>query len=545
MGIKVSYFWKAYPENKVLCESFDPCFCGYILFFPIGSAEFRSEDVISSEIEDDNFDFRFSGTGFHEGFLEDEKIGDKIAEKVSSKSENENIEVIVRLEPAEPENLALFGDEGRVAPDVAASSLENISSKRQRPIKNFLNRNPQGDILNTFWIANAVLAEVKIKHLENVLRVPYVEKVHSNFEVSLDEVKSIESSYPISSTIEGSEFSEVTWGLERIGAPEVWAVGYDGSGVRVAVSDSGVDVDHPDLRGKLYTEDSTDQYYPGGWIEFDRNGEIVEDSVPHDANGHGTHVSGTIVGANASGEHIGMAPGAELMHALVIPDGEGTFAQTLAGLEWKMDPYDRHGNPAGRPADVANISWGVEEYRSRWEEPIRNLISAGVIPVVSIGNEGEGSVKSPGAIYEALAVGALNRDDEVPDFSGGDIVQDNRSDTPDEYIKPDFSAPGATIKSALPGGEWEYKSGTSMAAPHVSGAISLILEARPSLSADQIRKLLSEFSEYRSAGRSIPDGEEKNTRYGFGIINFRDSLGVEFSNIRVVPSEVYVGSNVI
>src|SRR5690606_29605947 len=136
----------------------------------------------------------------------------------------------------------------------------------------------------------------------------------------------------------------------------------------------------------------------------------------------------------------------------------GDFAYVLAGMQWAAAPYDQHGNPAGRPADVVTMSFGevgiVEEYIA----PIRNLVAAGIVPVVAIGNDcGFGNTASPGNVYESLAVGATDPADDVASFScGGTIGRDQWSQPPPEwpesYVKPDLSAPGVDVYSAVPGG---------------------------------------------------------------------------------------------
>src|SRR5699024_7773535 len=124
-----------------------------------------------------------------------------------------------------------------------------------------------------------------------------------------------------------------TWGVDRIGAHQVWdKLGLDGSGARVGVLDTGVDITHPALDGMLATDDPSDPAYPGGWMEFDAVGTLAA-SEPHDSADHGTHVSGTVAGGDDSGVAIGVAPGGELMHGLVIPEGSGDFIQVAAGMQ--------------------------------------------------------------------------------------------------------------------------------------------------------------------------------------------------------------------
>ncbi|MFW6064758.1 MAG: GLUG motif-containing protein [Candidatus Natronoplasma sp.] len=503
--------------------------------------------------QDEDIEFRHKDTQ-DKNSQKEEVIGKNAQDKISSRSKDDLIEVMIRLTPHSFEDQTMIENPiSKVNTGQATAKLKDHTERKQSEVIDFLNRG-NGEVINTFWIANAILAEVEVRALDELRDFEQIWKVHENFEINIQGVENLDSTDPqieekaemferpyefddeITQEIQKIDFdttdsssNDVTWGLDRINVTEVWDQGPDGSGVRVAVSDTGVDMNHPDLEGKMVTVDENNPHYPGGWIEFDRNGEIVEDSTPHDTHGHGTHTLGTVLGGNESGTHIGVAPGAKLMHALAMPDGGGSLGQLLAGMEWKVEPHDRKGVPlhekyGGQVEDyrahIASMSWGVEGYFPGFEEPIMNMMNAGVVPVVSIGNSGEGTVGSPGAIYEAFGIGASNKYDDIANFSSGAIVEDDRADTPDEYVKPDFAAPGVEVKSSVPGGEWETYSGTSMAAPHIAGTIALMLH--PRLSIGEVYDKLKESAEYSEAGDDL--GEEKNTRYGHGIINAEEAV---------------------
>ena len=399
--------------------------------------------------------------------------------------------------------------------DTTADVLRARATRVQERVLEFLRAEKDAVTLNTFWLINAILANVTIDTLYELTYLKEVEEVFENFEVTIPEPKS-----------EGEiGSSNVTWGLDRINAPEAWALGFNGSGIRVCVLDTGVDISHPDLEEKMWTDNASDPAFSGGWIEFDWSGNVVMDSTPHDTHGHGTHTSGTVLGGNASGVAIGVAPSAWLMHGLVLPYGSGSFTQCIAGMQWAVNPFDQYGNPAGESAHVVSMSWGANGYYDEMIEPIQNMREAGVVPVAAVGNSGEDSSTSPGNIYESFGIGAIDSHDDVASWSSGQVV-DWPASYLEPYVKPDFSAPGVYIYSSLPSGEWEYWSGTSMATPHVAGAVALMLQANPSMTVGNVYDLL---------GITVEDLGDvgQDTRYGWGVIDAYEAVELAFLNCGV------------
>ncbi|GGL20320.1 hypothetical protein Sme01_73370 [Sphaerisporangium melleum] len=416
------------------------------------------------------------------------------------------------------EAVVVLGARPEVAPDSTGPAevredLAESAAASQAPVVSLVKS--QGDeVVNTFWLKNMVLVRAKPATLRQIASLAPVERVIPNFELKAPEGK------PEAASAKALRAAASTWGVTKIGADRVRSErGLTGDGVRVAVLDTGVDISHPDLAGKLVTADAADPAYPGGWIEFGPDGRPVP-STPHDSAYHGTHVAGTIAGGDASGTQIGVAPGADLMAGLVIPGGRGSLAQVIAGMEWAVAPYDAQGRPAGKPANVVSMSLGGDGYSDEMVEPARNIYRAGAFPAFAIGNDcAPGGSASPGNIYEAVAVGATDGNDDVADFSCGGVV--NRDDWvsapaewPDSYIVPDVSAPGVDVLSAMPDGEYAMLSGTSMATPHVSGTIALMMQARPGLGVDEALDILegTSFSDTRY-------GALPNDRFGAGRID--------------------------
>ena len=374
-------------------------------------------------------------------------------------------------------------------------------------------------VVNNFWLTNSVLVDMPTDQLDGLASIPRVERVFENFAVTAPEPLQFE---PLDS--QPQTVGNVTWGLDKIGVPDVWALGYNGTGIRVAVLDTGVDMTHPDLAGRMYTINATDPTYPGGWIAFNGTGHALN-TTPYDSGFHGTHTSGTVLGGNTpviEGENIaiGVAPGARLMHAKVLEAGEGgTFAQVIAGMQWAVLPFDWEETVYGDPAHVINMSLGAEGFHHEFFiDPIESSRAAGIPVIAAIGNEGEGTSGSPGNIKEAFGIGATDEYDEVAAFSGGRVI--DRPEYPEPYIKPDFSAPGVSVLSALslwyePPYRWAWVSGTSMAAPHVAGTVALMLQADPTLTVDAIYVILENtgvwYDQY--------DHARPCTRYGYGRID--------------------------
>lgn len=434
-------------------------------------------------------------------------------ERLVAETDSGRVQALMRLE----ETADLRGTAGREA---VIAELKSVAAASQARVEEQIERRVDelggARVLNSFWLANMMLIDFAPEQqaLDALATLDGVAQLTPNFEETVPEATPADSTEP-------SIVDDRTWGVDRIGAHDAWAdLGIDGSGVRVAVIDTGVDIEHPDLAGKMVTDDASDPHYPGGWIEFDGNGDPV-DSEPHDSHYHGTHVSGTALGGDTSGVAIGVAPGADLMHANVLPGGGGTIAQVIAGMEWTAEPHDRNGDPAGEPADVVNMSLGGAGCRDIYIDPVRNLRAAGIFLATSSGNDGAGNNNSPGDIYDANMIGATNEADDVASFSSGNEIDtstcwsDAPDDWPETYITPDISAPGEDVYSADSGGGYRRLNGTSMASPHAAGTAALMVQAAPELGVGDILDVLIDTSFWEDRYADSPP----DIRYGHGRID--------------------------
>ncbi|MEM5822819.1 MAG: S8 family serine peptidase, partial [Ignisphaera sp.] len=440
---------------------------------------------------------------------------------------NRLVEVVIRIKPL-PTSIAQTVS-GRYS--LAISALKSWAEISQKPIIDLIT-SIGGKVVNTFWLDNVILALVPGEAIPKIASSQDVVRIFRNFEVRVIEPI---SKAPIDPMELEKDQQVSSWGVFKIRAHEAWALGYTGQGIRIAVLDTGVDITHPALAGKMLTVIPGDPYYPGGWMAFDSAGNPYR-TTPYDTYGHGTHCSGTALGGDTTSILIGVAPGATLMHGLVLPGGSGTFAQVLAGMQWTVEPYylDAAGNRiyTGLPAHVVSMSFGASEYYGNDLLPaIQAMLLANIIPVAAIGNGGPGTTSNPGNIWGVFGIGATDINDAVASWSSGKVVTWPSPpptwpffDTyPSTYIKPDFSAPGVSITSSVPGGGYEAWSGTSMATPHVSGLVALMLQAAEWFNYDvpdipeKLYLILNETSiDFGTPGQ--------DTRYGWGRVDAYEAV---------------------
>lgn len=279
--------------------------------------------------------------------------------------------------------------------------------------------------------------------------------------------------------------TSVTWGISALEADKAWAQGYTGKNVLVGHLDTGIDGKHPTLK-KAIAE----------FAEFDFSGAIVKPTPPaHDSDEHGTHTAATIAGrpVKVSGKtvHVGVAPDAKLISALVIEGGDAV-ARVLAGMNWIV----------GKKARVLSMSLGFRGYTEAFRPVTQILRQRGVLPVFAAGNEGPGTSRSPGNYPEALSVGAVGQNGLVANFSSS-----QRFLRPDDPLVPDIIGPGVDVISAKTGGGFQSMDGTSMATPHIAGLAALLFQKKPSATVDEVEAAI-----YGSCVRLPSQPEERANR---------------------------------
>ncbi|MFN8847542.1 MAG: S8 family peptidase [Bdellovibrionales bacterium] len=330
----------------------------------------------------------------------------------------------------------------------------------------------------SLWILNSTILEADSQVAREVQNLPYVRKVFL-----LD--RRAELIQPAPGQQLAQDTSDFTYGLIKIGVPDVrnQFPQISGANVRVGILDTGIDANHPDLKGKVVMYRN---FMDGGGQN------------PMDDHGHGTHVAGTIAGGNASGRSIGVAPQSKLYIGRIIGrSGAATEANILLSLQWMADP---DGNPETQDAvHVVSNSWGFGgafNSRDPQDDPhcavLNRLRVMNVLPVFAAGNEGPSaaSLRVPGACPDSFTVGATDAKDSIARFSSRGPAKWKTVELP----KPDITAPGVNTISAKPGGGYQPMSGTSMATPHVAGVVALIKQARPQLNQAQIQEVIQRTS---------------------------------------------------
>ncbi len=249
---------------------------------------------------------------------------------------------------------------------------------------------------------------------------------------------------------------ETPWGIARVNAAAAWGT-TRGQGVKVAVIDTGIDMDHPDLKANVV----------GGWNAITK----TEGNTFKDDNGHGTHVSGTIAALDDQNGVVGVAPAVSLYGVKVLDaGGSGTFSDVIAGMDWAVT----------NKMQVVNMSLGASKGNDSLKAAVENMAKAGVVLAAAAGNSGR-AVGFPAAYPQTLCIAAMDVQNRVAYFSS-------------RGPEVDFIAPGVDVKSTYMGGGYSDLDGTSMATPHMAGLAALAIGAKGFTDPEAVRAFLKAAS---------------------------------------------------
>ena len=414
--------------------------------------------------------------------------------------------------------------------------LQGAATKNQHRVRKFLNS--RNISFQSFVLANAIFLKGDLNLIKSLAGFDEVKKLINNPTVRLDA-----PFFDAEANSRGPQ--TVEWGIEMIGADQVWDMGYRGEGVTVAGEDTGYEWEHPALKHAYRGWDGNTANHNFNWHDAIHEINLNNDSIadpslndcgldspfPCDDNNHGTLTMGIIVGEDGENQ-IGVAPAAKWMACRNMERGAGTPATYIECFEFFLAPTDLNNenpDPAKAP-HVINNSWLCPESEGcnsdNWEMMemvINNLKAAGIVVVASAGNAGPNcsTVYAPAAMFDnSFTIGSTKSNDEISGFSSRGPVAVDASGR----LKPNVVAPGSNIRSSIRNGNYASGSGTSLSGPHVAGLVALMISANPELAGnvEQIESIIENTAIPKMSTDTcgnIPGSEIPNHTYGFGRID--------------------------
>jgi serine protease AprX len=390
----------------------------------------------------------------------------------------------------------------------------------------------------SFYIVNAILVKGTRQTAAVLAARPDVARIEGNPHIQnhLPQPEAVEESPPQSAS--GARPAAIEPGIQYTHAPDVWNLGFTGEGIVVAGADTGIRWTHNALKPHYRGWDGQNADHDYNWHDsiHDSVGNPCGNDSPEPCDDffHGTHTIGTAVGDDGAGNQIGMAPGAQWIGCRNMDQGNGTPARYIECMQWFLAPTRIDGSdpdPTKAP-DITNNSWECTPSEGCSFDTLQAAVeaqaAAGIMMVSAAQNSGSGcsTVQNPPGIYEATySIGALNTGtDSIASFSSrGPVTADGSG-----RIKPDITAPGTNTRSATNDCDSCYgtASGTSMATPHIAGAMALLWNAIPSLrhQLTDSRDALNN-SAVHIADTQCGDAGPPNNVYGWGRVNILAAVG--------------------
>ncbi len=425
------------------------------------------------------------------------KIAPKVRTALAGLKNGEMMTVIVILkEQADVSNIA--DPDRAIRLQKVIQSRQSTAETTQAALRDWIEaRRLEGSVASVtyFWILNGLTITATQDVILELAARPEV--------LSLTPNEMFQAPAPPSSHSPFSPLSAEP-NLTLSNVPAMWGLNFRGQGVVVASMDTGVDINHPDLAAR----------WRGGtnsW--FDPYGE--HPTVPADVKGHGTWTMGVIVGGDAGGSAVGVAPDAKWIAVKIFNDfGLASVEAIHKSFQWLLDP---DGNPNTPDAPhVVNNSWAfqIAGCDLEFQLDLQALRAAGILSVFAAGNTGPGgsTSTSPANYPEAFAVGAMDNSGLI--YSGSARGPSACGEAP--TIFPELVAPGVNVRTTDLFGGYVQATGTSLAAPHVAGALALLLSAYPDLTATEQEDAL--INGARDLGPIGPDNA-----YGYGRLDVLES----------------------
>lgn len=430
-----------------------------------------------------------------------EKIGVLLQDELVRAGAGEKIPIIVRMKDQMP--VSPLSTQARKRGPLRTQARSNLiralksrATQSNKPLQTLL-QNHGITKAQQLWLINGMAFEATPSQIDEISGMADVASIVVDQAIKLPRVMTPQASTPVEPNI------------DQVKAPSLWDLGFTGQGVTVAIVDSGVDINHPDLASRYRGGDNS-------W--YDPNNEYPEGPV--DTAGHGTQVAGLVLGGNNSGNYIGVAPDARWIGIKIFANNGLALSSVIhLGFEWLLDP---DGDPDTDDApDIVNNSWGDEnspnlcdDLSKQFLTDVQTMKAAGIIVLFSAGNTGPSNNTSvaPANYPESFAVGSVDTTSQISFSSARGPSACDLPDLPTIY--PEVVAPGAQVwtSNLTSGSPYIAVDGTSFSAPHASGVMALLLSALPTATINDLETALKQSA--TDLGIFGPD----NT-YGFGLID--------------------------
>lgn len=443
-------------------------------------------------------------------------------------NEIQNIVVILQDQADISQAKSLRGKD--IKANFVYKQLTDNANKTQNEVTDLLKSRSKP--FRSFYIVNMVSLSADLKLINELAALSSVKSIIRDGNLMMHE--------PVIDRTVGQNRA-LEWNITKIKAPEVWALGYTGQNVVVGGQDTGYKWDHNALKNQYRGWNGSTADHDYNWHDAIHEDNPMSPGInscgfdspfPCDDNNHGTHTMGTMIGDDGDGNQIGVAPGAKWMACRNMENGYGTLTTYVECFEWFLAPTPVGGGTAdpSKMPHVINNSWGCPPVEgcdtsnfNIMEIALNNLRSAGCVIVVSAGNYGSGcsTVRDPAAIFEgSFSVGSTMSTDAISGFSSrGPVTVDGSN-----RLKPNISAPGSNVRSAIKNGEYAAYNGTSMAGPHVAGLVALLISANPSLAGevDLIEDIIEQTAIHLTTAQTcggVPGTNIPNNTFGYGRID--------------------------
>jgi serine protease AprX len=450
------------------------------------------------------------------------KIASRVLSETANGGSTEALVVLARQADLSPaDNLPTKELKGAFV----VNALRTVAQQTQGPIIAMLQQ--RGVPFQPFYIVNMIKVTGDRSLMETLAGRTDVAHIDAN--------PHVRTALPSGGTDSTFQPQGVEWNVQKVKAPDVWALGYRGEGMVVAGADTGVQWDHPALKSQYRGWNGQQVNHDYNWHDATSD----HSPTPIDPNSHGTFTVSEMVGDDGQGNQIGVAPGAKWIACRNMDaGGNGSPSQYTECFQFFIAPYPVGGNPSqGDPTKAPhsiNNSWVCPPSEGCNYDTLQSIVdavrAAGIFPAMAAGNDGPAcsTIMYPPAIYaSSVTVAATDSSNNIASFSSrGPVTVDGSHRT-----KPDLSAPGVSIRGAVPGNGYSSGwSGTSMAAPHVAGGVALLWQAKPNLKGNiaQSESVLEHSTQHLTTRQAVgmcrgPSLMQDNT-FGYGLLNLLQAV---------------------